>query len=187
MVKRTLNEILPLSQLVFVIGNYLSLHHDKININKTLFLAESGSGKSTFLNTLIQQAQPSKLSHNLGFNKRLNMLFSDIALFIQTKDEQDFNLINKKIKFLSSDFNVTEKDFLALPNDSIVILDDFSLQNTKQNKTEFLKVINYYLRHHNITLFLVIHNIYSTGLMNEILIAPHVILAYSNLGYYILR
>jgi len=82
---------------------------------------------------------------------------------------------------------VTEKDFLALPNDSIVILDDFSLQNTKQNKTEFLKVINYYLRHHNITLFLVIHNIYSTGLMNEILIAPHVILAYSNLGYYILR
>lgn len=31
------------------------------------------------------------------------------------------------------------------------------------------------------------HNIYSTGLLNEILLAPHIFLAYSNLGYYIIK
>lgn len=31
------------------------------------------------------------------------------------------------------------------------------------------------------------HNLYSTGLLNEILLAPHIFLAYSNLGYYIIK
>lgn len=31
------------------------------------------------------------------------------------------------------------------------------------------------------------HNLYSTGLLNEMMLAPHVFLAYSNLGYYIIK
>lgn len=83
---------------------------------------------------------------------------------------------------------MSERHFQTLPDNSMVFLDDFSLKNSsKESKTEFLKVINYYLRHHNITLFIIIHNLYNIGLQNEILLAPHIILAYTNLGYYILK
>ena len=88
---------------------------------------------------------------------------------------------------MEKNFTVTEENFKQIPMQSIVILDDFTLQPSKQNKIDFLNVINYYLRHHNITLFLIIHNMYNTGLLNEILLAPHIFLAYSNLGYYIIR
>lgn len=73
---------------------------------------------------------------------------------------------------------------------SLVILDDYMFQNknsTKYSKSDFLKVVNYYLRHKNITLFLVIHNLYNTGLLNEILLSPHIFVAYSNLGYIIIK
>jgi len=118
------------------------------------------------------------LSYNLLF-------FLDIPIYIHTKEQQDFEGTNKNISFLDPLFSVTENNFLTLANDSIVIFDDFSLQN--KNKVDFLKVVNYYLRHHHITLFLVIHNLYNTGLVNEILISPHIFLAYTNLGYYILK
>lgn len=88
---------------------------------------------------------------------------------------------------MEKNFTVTEENFKQIPMQSIVILDDFTLQPSKQNKIDFLNVINYYLRHNNITLFLIIHNMYNTGLLNEILLAPHIFLAYSNLGYYIIR
>lgn len=86
-------------------------------------------------------------------------------------------------------FIVTEKHFENIPSSSLVILDDFSFNKTevKQTKSEFLHVVNYLLRHKNITLCLVIHNLYSSCLLNEILIAPHLFLAYSNLGFYVLK
>lgn len=88
-------------------------------------------------------------------------------------------------------FEINEKDFMSIPDNSIVICDDFFLsktnKNAKQSKFEFLHIVNYYLRHHKITLFLIIHNLYNNGLLNEILLAPHLFIAYSNLGYYIMR
>lgn len=107
-------------------------------------------------------------------------------MFIQTKDETDFNTIST-IKFLKDDFTVNEDNFKLIPENSLVVLDDFSLSSAKESKLEFLKVVNYYLRHHRITLFLIIHNIYNNGLLNEILLAPHLFIAYSNLGYYVIR
>lgn len=88
-------------------------------------------------------------------------------------------------------FYVHENYFKLLPKNSIVILDDFSFTNSsnnqRQSKLDFLHVVNYYLRHHQITLILVIHNLFSNGLLNEILLAPHIFLAYSNLGYYVIK
>lgn len=107
-------------------------------------------------------------------------------MFIQSRDKNDFeNMPN--FQFLNNDFKVNEEHFQTIPSNSIVILDDFFLLPSKQNKIDFLNVVNYYLRHHQISLFLIIHNIYNNGLLNEILLAPHLILAYSNLGYYIVR
>jgi hypothetical protein len=118
------------------------------------------------------------------------LFFLDLPVFIHSRDQHEYSF-NDKITFLDNDFYVSEKNFKNLPDNSIVFLDDFILNksntNTKQNKNEFLNVVNYYLRHHKITLFLIIHNIYSNGLLNEILLAPHLFVSYSNLGYYVMK
>jgi len=112
----------------------------------------------------------------------------DIPVYIQSKDESDFSsLLSTNVTFLNLDFLINEKDFQTLSPNSVVILDDYSFNKSKQSKTDFLHVVNYYLRHFNVTLFLIIHNLYSSGLLNEILLAPHIFLAYSNLGYYIIK
>jgi len=69
------------------------------------------------------------------------------------------------------------------------VLDDFSFPSNKryEKKIQFLEVINRILRHNNITLFLLVHNLYNTNLATEILLAPHLFLSYSNLGETILR
>ena len=84
---------------------------------------------------------------------------------------------------------VHEKDFKTIPQGSLVVLDDFSLKRSKtfDSKSEYLKIINYHLRHNKITLILIIHNMYNNHLFTEILLSPHLFLAYSNLGYYIIR
>jgi hypothetical protein len=107
---------------------------------------------------------------------------------VQTKDPSDFSEMNQ-INYLNSDFEINEKQFSLLPDNSLVILDDFYFThiNDKQTKVEFRGVVNYYLRHHNITLILIIHNLYSNNLLNDILLAPHLFVAYSNLGYFLVR
>jgi hypothetical protein len=120
------------------------------------------------------------------------LLYLDFStVYVQTNDQTDYSSpFNSKITFLPSTFTVKTADFSKLADNSIVILDDFSFlsgTNTKHIKLEFLHVINYYLRHHKIILFLVIHNLYGTGLLHNILLAPHIIIAYSNLGFYLIK
>lgn len=57
----------------------------------------------------------------------------------------------------------------------------------QQKKTDFLKVINYMLRHNKIILFLICHNIVHNNLYSDILYAPHLFLSYSNIGFAIIR
>jgi hypothetical protein len=84
---------------------------------------------------------------------------------------------------------VHENNFLNMPRKSVVILDDFTFRtaNNKQSKLDFYKVVNYILRHHSITLILMVHNLYNTNLSNDILNASHLFLSYSNIGFQIMR
>lgn len=93
------------------------------------------------------------------------------------------------MQFLDHSFSVHEDHFKQFTPNSFIVLDDFmfSKANSKQEKSDFLKVINFNLRHQKITLVLIIHNLYNTNLSNEILLAPYLFLSYSNLGYNILR
>jgi hypothetical protein len=93
------------------------------------------------------------------------------------------------ISFLPANFTIDEDNFLSITENSLGVLDDFSfkLANNKQSKINFLKVVNYILRHKKITLILVIHNLFGNNLANDILCAHHVFLSYSNLGYLIMR
>ena len=111
-----------------------------------------------------------------------------ISVFIQTAEPSDFHTIVEKT-FLDYDFSVNEHYFNPLPQNSIVILDDFSFKHVtnKQEKLAFLKVINFVLRHHKITLIIIIHDLYNTNLSSSILMAPHIFLSYSNLGFQIIR
>lgn len=105
---------------------------------------------------------------------------------MQTREHADYT---NRVQFLTPEFCVDELNFSTLPNGSLVILDDFSFKkaNDKQAKADFLKIVNYYLRHHEITLILIVHNLYNNSLLNEILLAPHLFLSYSNLGYYLMK
>lgn len=115
--------------------------------------------------------------------------FLDIPVYIQTQEPSDFVELSQ-IQMLKPDFNVDEPNFQTIPDGSMVILDDFSFKSNKNKtstKSDFLRVINYYLRHHRITLLLIIHNMYNNNLFTDILLAPHIFLSYSNLGYFIIR
>ncbi len=92
--------------------------------------------------------------------------FSDTPVYIQSREPSDFSDINN-IQYLSDEFSVQESYFKQLPTGAFVVLDDFSFKQAKnkaQDKLEFLKIVNYYLRHNKITLILVIHNLYNNNL-----------------------
>ena len=100
--------------------------------------------------------------------------------FFQTAGPTDFqNVLG--ISFLPANFTIGEDNFSSITENSLVVLDDFSfkLANNKQAKINFLKVVNY--------LILVIHNLFSNNLSNDILCAHHVFLTFINLGYLIMR
>lgn len=115
--------------------------------------------------------------------------FLDISVYVQSQEENDFvNLPN--VHFLNSTFAVQEKSFEDLPDHSFVVLDDFSFKSRESKtvaKADFLRVVNYILRHRDIRLCLIIHNLFNNHLFTEILLAPHIFLSYSNLGYYVIR
>jgi hypothetical protein len=103
-------------------------------------------------------------------------------VYIQTAGPTDFQNVSE-ISFLPANFTIDEDNFLSITENSLVVLDDFSfkLANNKQAEINLLKVVNYILRHKTITLILVIHNLFSNNLSNDILCAHHVFLSYSNL------
>jgi hypothetical protein len=161
------------------------------SLNVFFCSAESGSGKSTFINLLLKHLNSGIHCLQTNTFRTINMiffLFLDIPVYVQTREPTDFSEL-PNINFLTTDFAVNETCCKSIPNNSVIILDDFAFKqsNSKHDKAEFLKIVNYTLRHHKITLILVIHNLYNTNLSTEILLAPHIFLAYSNLGYYIMR
>ena len=109
-----------------------------------------------------------------------------MSVFIKTDEPGDFTT---NVQFLQDNFTINESNFSSIPNNSIVVMDDFSFKqaNNKQGKLDFLRVVNYILRHRCITLIMIIHNFFSTNLSNDILYAPHLFLSYSNMGYSIIR
>lgn len=114
--------------------------------------------------------------------------YAEYDLFIQTREPNDFMNLDR-VHFLNDEFTVHEDSFRHFQPHSFIVLDDFSFKkaNNKQEKANFMKVVNYNLRHQNITLVLIVHNMYNNNLTSEIMLAPHLFLAYSNLGYDVMR
>jgi hypothetical protein len=104
-------------------------------------------------------------------------------VYVQTSDPADYS--NVAVNYLDADFMVHEEHFKTFPSESLIILDDFQLR-TKNDKANFLRVINYVLRHQHITLFLIIHNLFGNFLFTDVLYASHLFLSCSNIGRSIL-
>jgi hypothetical protein len=88
---------------------------------------------------------------------------------------------------LEKEFTVDPTYFQTIPSYSCIFLDDYVFDPRTQVITDFNKVINYNLRHNNIILFLICHNLIRGHLHTEILNAPHLFFAYSNVGNSIMR
>jgi len=71
-----------------------------------------------------------------------------ISVYVQTAGPTDFQNVSG-ISFLPANFTIDEDNFSSITENSLVVLDDFSfkLANNKQAKINFLKVVNYILRH----------------------------------------
>jgi hypothetical protein len=96
-------------------------------------------------------------------------------VYVQTAGPTDFQNVSG-ISFLPANFTIDEDNFSSITENSLVVFDDFSfkLADNKQAKINFLKIVNYILRHKKLTLILVIHNLLSNNLSNDILSAHHV-------------
>jgi DNA replication protein DnaC len=116
-------------------------------------------------------------------------VYTDIGLYIQTQEPSDFSELTQ-VQMLTQEFCVEEEHFKKINDNSLVVLDDFSFKPTQSknySKSCFLQIVNRYLRHHNIRLCLLIHNLYNNNLFTDILLAPHIFISYSNLGFDIIR
>jgi len=71
--------------------------------------------------------------------------------FFQTAGPTDFQNVSG-ISFLPANFTIGEDNFSSITENSLVVLDDFSfkLANNKQEKINFLKVVNYILFIHKL-------------------------------------
>ena len=125
----------------------------------------------------------------LVYNHTFIFFIPETPVFIHTRESSDFGELSTRIQSLPHEFSVDETSFAVIPSGSYVFLDDFafSRSNNKNDKLSFNFVVNYFLRHHKVTLFLIIHNLTGHNLFTDILLAPHIFLAYSSLGYYALR
>ena len=120
-------------------------------------------------------------------HSRIIIFILEKRIYVKTNQNSDYSSLSK-LTFLDPSFIIDEPSFKLIQDGSIVILDDYAYENkNKQSKIEFLKVINYYLRHHAVVLFIVIHNMYHNMLFTDIINAPHLLLSYSNIGYSIMR
>jgi hypothetical protein len=79
-----------------------------------------------------------------------NILLICTVTDLQTAEPTDFQNVSG-ISFLPANFTIDKDNFLSITENSLVVLDDFSfkLANNKQAKINFLKVVNYILRHKN--------------------------------------
>jgi hypothetical protein len=88
---------------------------------------------------------------------------------------------------LEKDFFVNPVSFENIPPHSCIFLDDFRFDPRQHNKTDFNEIINYTLRHNDIILFLITHNLVHSNLHTDILNSPHLFFSYSNVGDAIIR
>lgn len=169
------------------------------NVSLPIISAESGNGKSSFIKQLITHCHPGTYIFNFlwSFPRSLIIhtqphtqayLSLGISVFVHTAEPSDFQNISR-ISFLPDDFTVDKNNFSSIPENSIVVLDDFAFKvaNNIQEKVNFRAVVNYILRHKKITLILIIHNLFGNNLSTDILSAPHLFFSYSNMGYSIMR
>ena len=129
--------------------------------NKLNFvMGGSGAGKTYFLHRLLAQTTLLKLTV-YGFDR------GEWSSF-ENNPNLDFAFVEED-PFLSGQINSIR--------DQCIVFEDFSLQ--KPQEKHFYKFVNYTLRHHNITLFIIAHSLFKTNLFHKIISGTSVFLTSS--------
>ena len=117
-------------------------------------LGNSGSGKSSFCKILCETIDP------------------DITVYYHNPNNtSEFELTSRQIQRLSTiDFSKSwfKKNIVS---HSVLICDDFAL--AKSQVHDFSVIVNYFCRHYNITLFVIIHSLYKNNIFTEVNLSSH--------------
>lgn len=126
-------------------------------------LGNSRSGKTSFMKKFIlAQPEEQKLFLYDTSGKKLTNDLSEI----------------KSVTTLSCDFRLNEECLETLPQESILIIDDFQLQT---GYFEWQRVLNYCAHHYKLSIFLVVHSHFHTsGLHFALKNCSNIYLTYSN-------
>ena len=114
---------------------------------------QSGSGKSSF------------------FINHLLARWSDGPVYVKAKDEKEWE--DKKVELLKADFDI--EHIKSLPNNCLIFFDDFV---KTCNDKKFQEIVNYNLRHECKTLILCIHDVFKSGLYNDLIQSSHFFITY---------
>ena len=129
--------------------------------NKLNFvMGGSGAGKTYFLNKLLTQLAVSKLTV-YGLDRAEWKAFEKVTNLDFTFIEED-PFVNEEINSI---------------RDQFIVFEDFSLQRPQEKY--FYKFVNYTLRHHNITLFIIAHSLFKTNLFHKIVSGTSIFLTSS--------
>ena len=120
----------------------------------------SGAGKTFFLHKLLAKFTMSKLTV-YGFDRGEWSPFESV----------------KNIDFAFIEEDPFANDEINSIRDQFIVFEDFSLQ--KQQEKHFYKFVNYTLRHHNITLFIIAHSLFKTNLFHKIVSGTSIFLTSS--------
>ena len=129
-----------------------------------LIIGHSGSGKTTFLKSLLNNIKEPKDVHIYGHDLR------------EWRE-------NKKINFHIS-YPFEDKSLLDL-SDCIVVFDDFALK--KKYEEDFYRFTNYNVRHFKITFIMICHSIYKSNLYSKILSSPSIFLTASQSNLFLVQ
>ena len=129
----------------------------KLRGSQNLIIGHSGSGKTTFLKTVIQQIKSP----------------TEVYVFAHDSNEWSSSIDENKCIIFNSGYPFTNDILFELRN-CIVVFDDFSLQKKFEDK--FYQFTNYNVRHFNLTLFILCHSLFKGNLYSKILSTPAIFL-----------
>ena len=136
----------------------------KLEGHQHIIIGDSGSGKTCFLQSLLQSLKQPK------------------SIYIYTQDAAEWknteNILSKtgfELTYCShSPFDKHEKDTLFQLEKSAVVFDDFML--SKAHEDDFFRFVNFNVRHKKLVLFLLVHSIFKNNLFNKVINSPSLFL-----------
>ena len=125
-----------------------------------MFFFLQGSGKTTFLKQILASYDPAK------------------KIYLHAHDKEEYSNLTK-IELLCEDPLNKDFEFDRLQNNSVLIIEDF-IPKGKKETSNLHFLLNYFSRHHQIDIFIVVHQLFFTQLSFFLASAKEIYISISN-------